>query len=127
MNELLPYLLIVIGVLIAYAIIRIIIYFMFGYDKSVEKTVGRGMLCLCLIIGITFIPTASKMNTVKKAEKVIKINNYKVLLDGKEVANNNISISNYQVTIDDKAKKVFLTKQTEQKPKTLPIPIIIHR
>lgn len=67
------------------------------------------------------------MNTLKKAEKVIKVNNYKVLLDGKEVANNNISISNYQITIDDKVKKVFLTKQTEQKPKTLPIPIIIHR
>lgn len=50
-----------------------------------------------------------------------------MLLDGKEVANNNISISNYQITIDDKVKKVFLTKQTEQKPKTLPIPIIIHR
>lgn len=72
MNEFLPYLLIVIGVLIAYAIIRIIIYFMFGYDESVEKTVGRGMLCLCLIIGITFIPTASKMNTLKKGRKSYK-------------------------------------------------------
>lgn len=72
MNEFLPYLLIVIGVLIAYAIIRIIIYFMFGYDESVEKTVGRGMLCLCLIIGYNFHSYSKQNEYLKKGRKSYK-------------------------------------------------------